>query len=349
MKKASHKKSPLVRLSIVIILSMLTVTLAVAQAQTPKPSAVSSSVDRNTFASPSNKNSGSKESKSQEKDNWLEYSFEEHSIIWFFISAVLGGFFSAIIKLIFEVILPLNITKRREITAIKQKYAVPILLATESLRNRLKNMIELINTIEKEKWLSYQEEPGYYYLSTLYLVSQLFGWIEILRCTVVYLDLNTTKDTRKFERYLELIEKGFSDPKLLEDIVEQSSVIDNLPENQKPPWIYSYELRAIGEQVIFKQTEQSEQKVLGYAFYNKKISEDSEFKKWLSKLNRLFKDLQNNEERFKRIVIIHYILNNFIEYLDPKHIQTEKHEDYLKKIFLDNEQIERIRKKLTIN
>src|SRR4051794_30715081 len=59
----------------------------------------------------------------------LQHSFEEHSVLWLLVSSTLGGILGASFKWVFEVVLPHRLQQRREVIAIKRKYATPILLA----------------------------------------------------------------------------------------------------------------------------------------------------------------------------------------------------------------------------
>jgi hypothetical protein len=268
---------------------------------------------------------------SSKSQSWLERSFEERSINWILISSLIGGLVGASAKLIFEVILPARLKERREIISLTHKYTTPILLATEALRNRLFNMINLIELVEKDQWLSCNNQtsppqPTYYYLSTIYLLGRFFGWVEILRSTVVYLDLASVRETRRFERYLEAIESCFSDPEILPGITDIK-----LRTESNRDWCYSYELSAIGEMMIVRDSHDDNLKTIGFAGFKKLFldSQGSDFREYFDCLALLFKDLKKSEARFKRIIVAHAILNAFIDYMDSNHIRTDRQENCL--------------------
>jgi hypothetical protein len=173
---------------------------------------ISALTNNGAFAA-SSPTTGGGQSGSSSLTDWLNYSFQSNSIAWFLISSFLGGIAGASFKFIFETILPSRLKDKKEIVAVARKYSVPILISAEALRNRFDNIIRLHETIETNKWLSYKENPGYYYLSTLFLVGRFFGWVEILRSTVVYLDLSSVRETRTFEKFLSAIESAFSSAK----------------------------------------------------------------------------------------------------------------------------------------
>ncbi len=95
-----------------------------------------------------NQNHQSTKSISAKQTNWLERSFEQYSIVWLIISSAIGGVIGASVKLAFEVVLPARLKERREVIVLTHKYTTPILLAAEALRNRLSNMIKLIDLAE---------------------------------------------------------------------------------------------------------------------------------------------------------------------------------------------------------
>jgi hypothetical protein len=238
--------------------------------------------------------------------NWLQQSFQENTVLWLFISSTLGGIIGASTRLVFDVILPRQLQQKGDVIAVKRKYATPILRAAEELRRRLENMINHIDAIEKQGWLSH-EPPGYYYYSTLYVVGQFFGWLQILRRTVVYLDFTTTKETQKFERFLQAIEKGFTDPDLL-----QGTGVSYGPPADGDRWIYSFGLQAVGDRMIISDADKH--RTIDYASFHRQFTQQSndEFRQWFEPLEKMFHGLKANDVRFRRMVATHAILNSFV-------------------------------------
>jgi hypothetical protein len=252
--------------------------------------------------------------------DWLQTAFEENSVLWLLVSSLLGGVIGASLRLVFEVILPQRIQQQREALAVERKYRVPILLAAEELRNRLGNIIRNINAIEQEGWLQHNP-PGYYYLTTLYVVAQFFGWFRILRRRVTYLDLASTQETRLFEGYLKLIETGFSDPGLLR------AASTGLVRTARDQWVFSFWLQAIGDQMIDEHA--GEFSTLGYEAFGKRLVAGGQLSiEWFDALGALFRELRKDDPRFRRLVAIHMILNAFVEHLDPGHLRTKKSTDF---------------------
>lgn len=255
--------------------------------------------------------------------DWLQLSFEQNTILWLLVSSVLGGIVGASMRFVFDVILPQQLQQRREVIAVKRKYRTPILLAAEELRNRLGNIIKNIKLIEKDGWLKY-DPPGYYYISTLYVVGQFFGWLQILRRTVVYLDFTSTKETRQFERFLDAIEKSFSDPGLF-----QGASTTNFSTTTKDRWVFSFILQAVGDVMVLDEEENF--RTIKYATFHERFAthdENNSFKQWLHFVGQLFQDLKEGDLRFRRIVAIYLTLSAFIKHIDPNHLRTKLPVDY---------------------
>lgn len=270
--------------------------------------------------------------------DWLTRSFQEHSIIWLLVSSILGGVIGASMRFLFDVLLPQRLKDRQDIIAAKRKYATPILLAADDLRKRYSNLIQHIDLIEKEEWLSSKKSDTYYYLSTLYTVAQFMGWRQILRHTVVYLDFTTTAETRRYENFLVAIQQGFTKPNLLQNTTSSD------PSNSPDKWIYTFWLQALGDSMIVR--EGSDYRVKDYASFCSSLSQPDQacFKEWIAALRCLFVDLKSSDPRFRRIVATHCVLNAFVDQVDPHHLRTDKQSYYWN--LLSEEEIGRVKERI---
>jgi hypothetical protein len=101
----------------------------------------------------------------------------------------------------------------------------------------------------------------------------------------------------------------------------------------------------------FRDDSNEEYKVYGFAAFKENFHdpEQSVFKEWLTCLAKLFRNLEKGREpnldpRFKRIVAVHIILTEFINYMDPKHIRTKDLKGHWK--YLTSSEQERLRKRI---
>lgn len=251
--------------------------------------------------------------------NWLTGQLNEVSILWLLLSTIGGGVIGASLRFLFDYLVPENLKTRKEIIAVKTKYAVPIFYSAVELRKRLDNIIQFIRQIEKEPgWLDKDDrDDDYYFLSTIYLVAQFLGWMRILRRTVVYLDLTNTQETKAYSYGLDAVASSFSDPRL----IQESSRSD--PQQTEDKWIYSIWLDAIGDQMVTKNVE--DYRVLSFPeFYQKQTdTKEVEFQKWMKPLVDFFDKLKSNQIRYHRIIAIHAIVNAFIELNDPRFVRSK--------------------------
>lgn len=254
--------------------------------------------------------------------NWLQQSFQENTILWLALSSVIGGFVGASVRFLFDVLLPQQLQQRREIIAVKRKYAAPVFAAAADLRDRFDNMIRLVQRVEAEGWLSSTHPSNYYYYSTLYVVAKFFGWLQILRRTIVYLDFTSVKETRRFEKFLKAIEDGFTDPDLLIPSPSGS------PVNTSDKWIFRFWLQAIGDLMLTRENE--DYRVMDYAeFYTKIVNpEQQDFREWFAPVEAMFRSLTADDPRFKRIVATYSFLNAFAHLGDPNYLRSRQHADH---------------------
>ncbi len=270
--------------------------------------------------------------------DWLQQSLEENTILWLLVSSILGGIVGASMRFVFDTVLPQRLQQRREVIAVKRKYRTPILLAAEQLRNRLANIIKHIEEIEEKNWLG-SNPPGYYYVSTLYVVGQFFGWLQILRRTVAYLDFTSTRETQQFEQFLNAIEKSFSDPGLF------NGATPKFPKPSKDRWVFSFRLQAVGDVMI--TSKEKNVHTINYATFHERITaqeNNNSFNQWFSFVGRLFEDLKENDLRFRRIIAIYLTLSEFIKHIDPNHSRTKPPVDYWG--LLSDEEAEVLKKRL---
>ena len=256
--------------------------------------------------------------------DWFQQSFQENTLLWLLLSSVVGGVVGASVRFLFDVMLPQRLHQRREVLAAKRKYATPLLLAADELRRRLGNMIKYIKQIEAENWLPADLPSRYYFLSTLYVVGQFFGWRQILRRTVVYLDFASVKESRQFEKFLRAVDDSFTSPGLF----DRSAT--GAPDRSADRWVVSFGLQAIGDLMILR--EEQEMRTLEYVTFDQRFNQpdNAEFRKWFVPLERMFAGLRAKDDpRFQRIVAAYSFLDAFVNFNDPHHLRTKQRPNYL--------------------
>lgn len=191
-------------------------------------------------------------------------------------------------------------SREAQTIALMSKYRDPLLRATIDLQSRLFN-------IHQQYFLQFffQQSPDkqkYAVQNTLYVIAEYFGWVEILRREIQFLDLGDLEMNRCLSELLANINYAFGNSKT-ESIFQ----------------LYNGEQRAIGEimQVPRFGDDSRGYECIGYATFVKKLDEP-EFARWFT---RIVADIELiaskprvNEER---IIRIHSKLIDLIDFLDP--------------------------------
>jgi len=190
--------------------------------------------------------------------------------------------------------------KKQEAEAILSRYREPLINAAHELQGRLFNILQLkflikfyLNGNEREKQYAVE--------NTLYVIAQYFGWTEIIRRDVQFLDLGEIETTKQLSKLQDHICNLFLDSQL-------GNVLR----------IFRGDQRAIGENMII--AEGSTNYCMSYAefFQNR----DENFQYWLAPLRGhleiLSKDLESHSHK---LVELQHALIDLIDFLDPNDIR----------------------------
>jgi len=216
-----------------------------------------------------------------------------------------------------------NFREKKTLKAVSKRYKDPILLAATELIRRLNELNRAYfdvskgftneNLFNKAEYIkrNYVDDPyflKYKIISTLYRFSALFGWLEIFRQDITFLNTHSKKEAYKF-----LIIIG----KVRECIADGQLNNESDWEEWKDVIIFREELRAIGEGMI--EINNDQKIVLGYGKFQLLI-DDYEFSKkpiWLRPIINFFTDFRLDKDfRTKRINLLLEYLKELIECLD---------------------------------
>lgn len=207
-----------------------------------------------------------------------------------------------------------HLTKQREAesreaqtAALMTKYRDPLLRSAIDLQSRLYN-------IHQQGFLKYfyHRSPAaqnYAVLNTLYVVAEFFGWVEILRREIQFLDLGDLEMNRFLSELLVNLNQAFGG--------SHKKFGSNFQ-------LFTGEQRAIGEimTVSRSNSEVVGFECIGYATFVKKMS-DPEFASWFTKLKDDIDTMATAPQLDgKRLVLIHGRLIDLIDFLDPHHVRV---------------------------
>jgi hypothetical protein len=260
-------------------------------------------------------------------DTFLAHSIQEHTVLWVFISAGLGGIIGALIKFVFETVAALGYQQRVTSRKMLRRYRYPLLRAADSLDRRLENMVTFIEM----KWYD-DPQDDYYRLSTLYLFGSYLGWCKILE-DEAYLEFETSdRRAREFSKHFYRVFKALTGFWYFSKVDLQE--VGDVEEATVP----RLALTAIGELMIQNSIKEKDAmpRLLGFVEFSKLLKESPEYQKWFGYLEKgILVDHKPSKSsaRWNRILVVASILRVFVTFLDPKSRQTAPREiPYLKRM-----------------
>jgi hypothetical protein len=194
-----------------------------------------------------------------------------------------------------------EVTRKRQLHDIMGRYRQPVLRAAVDLQSRFYNIVQ--NRFLHRYFVASESDPvGYATASTLYVIAEYLGWVEILRREVQYLDLGDLEANRRMTDLLEEISQWF--------------LIDHLDDAFR---LFRGEQRAIGELmlIIRPADELARYECMGFAAFTQKL-EDHDFAKWFTRLTNDVERLANCKDvRQQRVLNLQHALIDLIDFLDP--------------------------------
>jgi hypothetical protein len=194
-------------------------------------------------------------------------------------------------------------TKQEQADDLRSRYRDPLMNAAFDLQSRLGNIVG--NTF----LVRYSRAPdeasrSYARQSTLYVLAEYLGWVEVLRREIQFLDLGDELANRRWVRALEEIR----------DIMARDTVDPALR-------VFRAEQRAIGELMLAAAPEQNGARhleCLGYAAFVQRLENDPGFARWFEKLGADIDLLASEPDAHtERVVLLQNALVDVLDLLDP--------------------------------
>ncbi|MDT0347734.1 hypothetical protein [Streptomyces litchfieldiae] len=148
------------------------------------------------------------------------------------------------------------------------------------------------------------EDGEYARRSTVFLLAEYLGWVEILRRDVQFLDLGRSRTNQQ----------------VMGKISEIGSILNRTPSGGPEPLrVFRTQQRAIGELMVHPEGEPGRRRCLGYAEFCAKLDTDDNFRRWF---RQLLADIDSLAEHpgpsLPRLEEIQHRLIGLIDLLDPK-------------------------------
>lgn len=147
------------------------------------------------------------------------------------------------------------------------------------------------------------EEGEYVRRSTVFVLAEYLGWVEILRRDVQFLDLGRSRTNRDIMAMISRVGSA------LNRIAEDSNVLRLFRAHQ----------RAIGELMVHPDGEPGRRRCLGYAEFCDKLDKDADFRRWFEQLLADVDELaESTAAAVPRLEGIQQQLVALIDLLDPR-------------------------------
>jgi hypothetical protein len=192
-----------------------------------------------------------------------------------------------------------------------RRYSEPLLLAAFDLQARIHNIVDS-GFVARHMSSSDPEERAYPRVSTLYRIGDYFGWIEILRRGLQFLDLGEQERTRELSEHLDLVSHIFSNTERF----PSASVFR----------LFRDEQRAVGEVMLEPvDGEVRRYQCIGYVTFVERLEKEPGFARWFERLGRETERLRDPAHgQLDRMIELQHALIKLIAFLDPEGLRFSK-------------------------
>lgn len=188
--------------------------------------------------------------------------------------------------------------------AVLAKYRDPLLRATFDLQSRLFSTVQL--GFLRIYYNKSDADQQYAENHTLYALGEYFGWVEVVRREVQFLDLGDIAATRRLQE-------------LLQQITDTLNT-DGMPLNFR---LFRGEQRAIGELMLAERNrgEGTFFDCIGFAEFTRKL-DSPDFTRWFGKLKDSINIAATDSDADStRLICVQHGLVDLIDFLDPDNIR----------------------------
>ncbi|PTH87716.1 hypothetical protein C9J60_12385 [Streptomyces sp. A244] len=175
------------------------------------------------------------------------------------------------------------------------RFRDPLLWAAFDFQSRLFNIVD---GAFLRVYFSAPHDREYAIRSTLHVLAEYLGWVEILRRRIFFLDLGNKEANRRIVALLTRIGTVLNG--------------DGYPDRHFQ--LFRSDQRAIGELVI----KGSKDDCMGYAEFCERLESDPEFANWFVRLSNSITELAVLPGRHPRLVDLQVALMDLIDFLDPE-------------------------------
>jgi hypothetical protein len=192
-------------------------------------------------------------------------------------------------------------TKAEQLADVMARYRDPMLRAAFDLQSRLYN-IAALGFLETHYRDETPQRKAYAAESTLFVLAEYLGWVEIMRREVRFLDLGDEPVNRRLAEHLHTVRRT-----LLSD--RHDPLLQ----------LFSGQQRAIGElMAVPSGASESRLACMGFATFVVRLRDDEDFAGWFTQLRADIHELARAPHS-RRLVALQHALIDLIDLLDEGH------------------------------
>jgi len=204
-------------------------------------------------------------------------------------------------------VLRAELVRQESIEDVVKRYREPLLRAAFDLQSRMYNVVAL-GFFARHLGSDSPDQREYAQLSTMFRLAEYFGWVEILRRGIQFLDLGSHERTRELAERLALISRIFA----ATDLYPASAFR-----------LFRDEQRALGELMLEPSPNDLRgYQTIGYARFVDRVTTEPGFARWFARLIAETSGMAVlRPDCDDRLVRVQHELVGLIDFLDPDGIR----------------------------
>ena len=240
-------------------------------------------------------------------DNFFTQSLKDHTILWLFITSIVGGIIGAAIKILSDNIISQNIALNRQAKEHFNEYSFKLLKAAKTLDKRLDFIIQ------DKKIFAYEDVNSR--LSFYYALGNYFGWCKIIQEEAIDKFRRLPRTVKKFNiTFLQTL-KGlssnyyFAGVSTIEEIMKRNAVIPNYCHTAISDLMLS---NLETNKTIIKSP------VLSFSDFCEKYNSNEDLRLWFDYFEKLIKNIEfeKNNLNWNRLLVISLNIKVLISQID---------------------------------
>lgn len=235
---------------------------------------------------------------------FLAQTFEEHSILWLVVSAILGGLLSRAIGFLFDVRWASQYKERRQRERSFREVTFPLLHVADSLEDRIQKSL---NMVQAGHFLYSEHED--FRMDILYKFGTFFAWVHVVEQNA-YVRFPVSRKAKEFKRLLYNMAKGLSSHSYFQSL---ELPVDETERASVP----KFAIVAMGELLAVENDGAQHASILAFTEFAERMRTDERYATWFGYLDSLLVGLEEGSLEWDRLAVFAATLSVAIIRLGP--------------------------------